>query len=81
MATTPNVILDTTHFLEDNIKYCLITYDVESLYTALKTAICKKHCMHAFSEYRTSNKYDFKITSKDFKQLLDLCLDYSLLKI
>lgn len=43
MATTPNVILDTSHFLlllnnvklEEDRKYCLITYDVESMYTAL----------------------------------------------
>jgi hypothetical protein len=88
MATTPTVILDTSHFLllidnvklESNRKYSLITYDVESMYTSLRTSICKKRCMQAFREHIKTNNYDFNITCRDFKQLLDLSLDFSYLK-
>lgn len=50
MCTLPNLVLDTTHFLvllnacklDPNKNYCLITFDIDSMYTSLKLSHCKK---------------------------------------
>lgn len=83
MVQIPNVLLDTTHFLillkniklEENTKYALVTYDVDSMYTNLQVKRCKDFCITAYESLgRTEDKI---VSCNDLNKLLDFCLDIS----
>lgn len=88
MCTLPSILLDTTHFLillneislEDNRKYVLVTYDVDSMYTNLNVNNCKKFCTKAYGDYIVKNKSDEQVSTVDMAKLLHLSLDYSMLQ-
>lgn len=85
MTFIPNLVIDTSHLLLllDNLnlrpdrKYVLITYDISSMYTSLKLKNCKMFCIRAYEMYKKYLSLPYNFTSKQFKELLDLCLDYN----
>lgn len=88
MSFIPNLLIDTNHFLlllnnlklNDNEKYVLITYDVNSMYTALKLSNCKKFCLLAFKEFKSKLELPFPLSEQQLGELLNFCLDYNYLQ-
>jgi len=88
MNHVPNLILDTSHFLvllsnlklDPNSKYALVTIDIESLYTNLKTKNCKIHCCRMYDEYKNLCNFPYFLHTKDLYTLMGWCLDHHYLR-
>jgi len=85
MNYVPDIILDSTHFLillnnvklDPTRKYALVTIDISAMYTNLPINVCKKHCINALTKFKNKCNLNLDVSNEQFKQLLDLCLDYS----